>query len=96
MAANVDGDWRSLFGFGGSLWLQGLFFRSPDAVLLEHGEPFAMQVEVHQGEVRAQPVVVLRDAPIAYLVEVEDALQDTEDMFYFRPHVWLIFIFLLL
>ena len=44
-----------------------------------------MQAELHQGEVCAQPVVVLCDISVAYLVEAEDVLQDTEDMFYFRP-----------
>ena len=59
-------------------------FPPPGAVLPEHGQPFAVEIEVHQGEVRAQPVVVLGDAPVAHLVEAEDALQDTEDVFYFR------------
>ena len=47
MAASVDVGWRSLLGFGGGLWAAGAVFRSPDAVLPEYGEPFAMQVEVH-------------------------------------------------
>ena len=45
-----------------------------------------MQVEVDQGEVRAQPMVVLGDASIPHLVEAEDALQDAEDMLYFRSY----------
>jgi hypothetical protein len=30
--------------------------------------------------------VVLRDPPIAHLVEAEDAFQDAEHMFYLGPH----------
>ena len=45
-----------------------------------------MQVEIDQGEVRAEPVMVLRDATIAHLVEAEDAFQDAEHMFYFRSY----------
>ena len=43
---------------------------------------FAVEVEVHQREVCAQPVMVLRYPPIAHLVEAEDALQDAEHVFY--------------
>ena len=35
-----------------------------------------MQVEVDEGEVRAQPMVVLGDASVSHLVEAEDTLQD--------------------
>jgi hypothetical protein len=35
-----------------------------------------VQVEIDQGEVRAEPVMVLRDATIAHPVEAEDAFQD--------------------
>src|ERR1700736_3706974 len=45
-----------------------------------------MQVEIDQGEVRAEPVMVLRDATIAHLVEAEDAFQDAEHLFYFRSY----------
>src|SRR5712664_306246 len=45
-----------------------------------------MQVEIDQGEVRAEPVMVLRDATIAHPVEAEDAFQDAEHMFYFRSY----------
>jgi len=58
-------------------------FRPSDALRPERGQMFAVEVEVHQREVCAQPVVVLRDPPIAQLVEAEDAFQDTEHMFYF-------------
>ena len=46
----------------------------------------AVQVEVDEGEVGAEPVMVLGDASVAHLVEAEDALQDTEDVFYFRSY----------
>src|SRR5258708_18730520 len=45
-----------------------------------------MQVEIDPGEVRAEPVMVLRDATIAHPVEAEDAFQDAEHMFYFRSY----------
>ena len=45
-----------------------------------------MQVEIDEGEVRAEPVMVLRDATIAHPVEAEDAFQDAEHMFYFRSY----------
>ncbi len=61
-------------------------FRPPDAVLPEHCQAFAVHVEVRQGEVRAQPVVVLRDASIAHLVEAEDALHDAERMLHLGAH----------
>ena len=62
-------------------------FRPSDALLPEHGQMFAVQVEVHQREVRAQPVMVLRDPPIAHLVEAEDAFQDTEQADSLIEHV---------
>src|SRR5258708_35525235 len=46
-----------------------------------------MQVEIDQGEVRAEPVMVLRDATIAHSVEAEDAFQDAEHMLYFRSYL---------
>jgi hypothetical protein len=45
-----------------------------------------MQVEIHEREARAQPVMVLRKATVSHLVEAEDALQDAEHMFYFRSY----------
>jgi hypothetical protein len=56
-------------------------FRPPDTLLPEHCQPFAVEVEIHQGEVRAQPVVVLGDAAVPRLLEAEDTLQDAEHMF---------------
>jgi hypothetical protein len=42
-----------------------------------------VQVEIDQSEVGAQPMMVLREAPVAHLVEAEDAFQYAESMFYF-------------
>ena len=67
-----------------ALWRQ--VFRPPGAVLPAHGQAFAVEVEVDQGEVGAQPVVVLGDASVSDLVEAEDALQDAEHMLYLSPH----------
>ena len=49
------------------------FQRPPDALRPQYGQAFAMQVEIDEGEVRAEPVMVLRDAPVSHLVEAEDA-----------------------
>jgi len=84
MAASVDVGWRSLLGFGGRC--VGCRGRFPVSVLPEHGEPFAMQVEVRQGEAGAQSVVVFRETPVADLIEAEDAFQDAERMFYLGTH----------
>jgi hypothetical protein len=35
---------------------------------------FAVEVQVHEGEVCAQPMMVLRDASVSHLVEAEDTL----------------------
>ena len=61
-------------------------FRPPDALLPERGQMFAVQVQIDQREVCAQPVMVLRYPPVAHLVEAEDAFQDAEDVFYFRSN----------
>jgi hypothetical protein len=61
-------------------------FRPPDTLRREHCQPFAVQIEIHQGEVRAQPVMVLGDASIPHLVEAEDLLQDAEWMLDLGPY----------
>jgi hypothetical protein len=66
------------------------------ALLPKDCETFAVQVQVHQREVRAQAVMVLRDASVSHLVEAEDALQDPERMFYLGPHPRLIPVLLFL
>ncbi len=45
-----------------------------------------MEIQVDQREAGAQLVVVLRDAPIAYLVEAEDTLEDAERVFHLRSY----------
>lgn len=61
-------------------------FRPPDALRPERGQMFAVEVQIDQREARAQPVMVLRDPPIAHLVEAEDSFQNTEDMFDLRSY----------
>ena len=70
-------------GSGSDLKCQAAVFRPPDALRPERGQAFAVQVEIDQGEVRAQPVMVLRDPSVSRLVESEDAFQYPENMFYF-------------
>ena len=60
--------------------------RPPDTLRREHRQAFAVQIEIHQGEVRAQPVMVLGDASVPHLVEAEDTLQDAERMLDLGPY----------
>src|SRR3954464_15607252 len=53
---------------------------------IDPGQPFAVQVEVRQGEARAQPLVVLLQAAIAHLGMTKDALKDTEGPLHLGPH----------
>jgi hypothetical protein len=48
-----------------------------------------VQIEIHQGEVRAQPMMVLGDASIPHLVEAVDLLQDAERMLDLGPYAQL-------
>ena len=73
-------------GSGADFGGRAAVFQPPDTLRPQHGQAFAVQVEVHQGEVRAQPVMVLRDPPVSRFVESEDAFQDPENMFYFRSY----------
>jgi hypothetical protein len=52
----------------------------------EHYQPFAVQIEIHQSEIRAQPVMVLRDASVPHLVEAEHTIQDVDRMLYLGPY----------
>lgn len=52
-------------------------------------QAFAVEVEVDQREVGAEPVMVLGQASVPYLVEAKDPLQDTEGMFQLGPHTGL-------
>ena len=93
VAATDDSVWGCQRGFG-CVWRP--VFRPRDAVLPEHCQTFAVQVEVDQGEVGAQPVMVLCKAPVSHLVEAEDPLEDAERMFYFGSHAGLTPVLLLL
>jgi hypothetical protein len=73
-------------GSGADFGGRAAVFQPPDALRPEHDQPFAVQVEVHQSEVRAQPVVVFRDPAVSRLVEAEDAFQYSKHMFYFRSY----------
>src|ERR1035437_5270262 len=73
-------------GYGGDFSGRVAVFQPLDTLRPQHGQASAVHVEVHQGEVRAQPIMVLRDAPVSRLVEAEDALEDAEHVFYFRSY----------
>ena len=64
----------------------GPFYRPPDPLRPERYQLFAVEVEVDQGEARAQPMMVLGDTQVAHLVEAEDALEHPERMFDLGPH----------
>ncbi len=75
----------------GSVWIDfvrcwRLFSGLQTHLCREFCQSRAVEVEIDEGEVRAQPVMVLRDASIPHLVEAEHPLQDAEDMFYFRSY----------
>jgi hypothetical protein len=55
-------------------------------VLREDYQAFAVEVEVHQREADAQPVVILGQAAVAHFVEAENTFQDAERMFHLGPH----------
>ena len=61
-----------------------LFSPPPGAVLPEYCQSFAVQVEISEGEVRVESVVVLGQAPRSHLIEPKDALDDAEYMLYLR------------
>ena len=45
-----------------------------------------MQIQVGQGEIDAQPLVVLAQSAVAGLLQSEDALHDPKRMLHLRPH----------
>ena len=59
--------------------------RCSDTLRPEHGQAFAVPVEVAEREAGAQPVEVLGQAAVSRLLESEDALQYPERMFYLGP-----------
>src|ERR1035441_6968872 len=73
-------------GSGADLKREAAVFGPPDALRPQHSKCCAVHVEVHQGEDRAQPVMVLRDPSVSLLVESEDAFQDPENMFCFGSY----------
>ena len=79
-------DWRSGLGWGRFPVLWEAAFQPSGALRREPCQTLAVKVEVDEGEVRAQSMVVFRDASIPHLVEAEDPLQDAEDMFHFRSY----------
>ena len=57
-------------------------FRSPETLRRQRDQPFAVQVEVHQGEGCQQPFVVLLQASISHLGKSEYPFQDTKGPFH--------------
>jgi len=55
-----------------------------------------MQVQIHQREVDAQPLMFLGQTPVPHLVEAEHALQDAERVFYLGAHARINSVLLLL
>ena len=76
-------------GFRAVVCISRPVYRPPDALLPEYCQSFAVHIQIHKGEVRAQPVMVFGQAPISDLVEAEDPFQDTERMLHLRPHAGL-------
>jgi hypothetical protein len=58
----------------------------PDTLRRHHGQAFAVEIQVDQREVGAQPVMVLGQAAVPHLVEAEDTLQDAERVLDPGPH----------
>jgi hypothetical protein len=54
----------------------GAVMGSWEALRGESCQALAVQVEIDQSEVRAESVMVPRDASVSHLVEAEDAFQD--------------------
>jgi hypothetical protein len=59
-------------------------FLASGAVLHEHCQAFAVEVQVRQGEAGATAGGDSWGAPVSHLVEAEDALQDAERMLHLR------------
>ena len=83
--------------------LRALICAVVEAVFLPSGalrrgscQALAVKVEVDEGEVRAQPMMVFGDSSIPHLVEAEDPLQDAERMLDFGPYTRLTAVLLFL
>ena len=51
-----------------------------------HCQSLAVQVQVHQREAGAQPMMVLAESSVSHLLKAKDALQNPKRMFYFRSY----------
>src|ERR1700741_243757 len=65
--------------------VQPRFTRVRETLRPSDGQSFAVQIQIHQGEAGAQPVVVLTESTISGLLKAEDALQYPEGMFDLGP-----------
>jgi hypothetical protein len=63
-----------------------LFTRLSETLRPRHCQPIAVQIQVHQREAGAQPLMVLLNPSVSHLLETEDALQNPEGMFHLRSH----------
>src|ERR1700751_6023088 len=72
---------RNWFRTGG----QPRFTRVRETLRPSAGQPFAVQIQFHQGKAGAQPAVVLTESTISGLLKAEDALQYPEGMFDLGP-----------
>jgi hypothetical protein len=61
-------------------------FQPPQTLRPERGQPFAVLVQVHQREARAEMIVVLLQAAETHFYESEDALQDAERVLHLGSH----------
>src|ERR1035438_9260018 len=62
------------------------YTRLSETLRPRHRQPFAVQVQVHQGKAGAQSMMVLLNPAVSHLLEAEDALQNPERMFDLRSH----------
>ena len=71
------------------VWLLEAVYRPQEALRPQRGQPVALQVQAHQREGCAEPLMVLPDAPVAHLGESENLLEDAKRMFDFGSHAGL-------
>src|SRR6266852_8142064 len=62
------------------------FTRLAETLRPRYCQPLAVQIQVHQREAGAQPMMVLLNPSVSHLLEAEDALQDPKRMFYLGSH----------
>ncbi len=56
--------------------------RVPGTLRPGYGQPLTVQIEIHQREACAQPLMIFLQPAISHLVEAEDALHDPEGLFH--------------